>query len=167
MAFSAAFPYEPRETVRSKLKNGEYFVKEFKCRSSVWEYFRVVTTPDGIPVNYVMCHSCNDVFTYRGHSSGTSTLRKHINKCTGAKLDMPLSQPLEIDIRRTVNGINSIMLGTVSTLPINYDLGMIYAIFIKPIVELVISFLLILKVLFVLVLSLLHVFWCLHSSSSS
>lgn len=74
-------PYETRETVRNKLKSKEYVTREFKGRSSVWASFLVVTTTDGVPVNYVICKDCAEVFTYKGHSSGTSTLRKHVIKC--------------------------------------------------------------------------------------
>ena len=64
-------------TVLKKIKSKEYSIKSVKLRSKVWDTFGSVCDSAGKELEFVACHKCQHVLSYRKGKTGTSTMANH------------------------------------------------------------------------------------------
>ena len=66
--------------VSRNIRCGLYQIKSVSAsKSDVWTKFGLVTTTDGVDLDYAACKSCHAVMTYCGRKTCTSTMKRH--KC--------------------------------------------------------------------------------------
>ncbi|KAL1005129.1 hypothetical protein UPYG_G00054910 [Umbra pygmaea] len=91
-----------------KLKCGEFkIVKNMaRVKSDVWDDFGVIVDAEKQHVDgFVACKLCKRVFTYQSKRTGTSSLKKHIERCMNATVGTPVKRcPNLIDAGGCVTG---------------------------------------------------------------
>ena len=86
------------EAVREKLKTGEWKLKKHTDRKSkVWELFSEVVKGDDASAGFVMCTSCDTIYTFDSHKTGTTNMARH--KCGTGKPSQPnrITSPQTLD----------------------------------------------------------------------
>ncbi|KAL0146889.1 hypothetical protein M9458_057828 [Cirrhinus mrigala] len=68
------------EAAREKVKTGEWKLRKYTNRKSkVWETFAKITKDDDQSAGFVMCTSCDAIYTFDSHKTGTTNMARH--KC--------------------------------------------------------------------------------------
>ncbi|XP_064800145.1 uncharacterized protein LOC135519038 isoform X2 [Oncorhynchus masou masou] len=76
------------QNLTQKIKNRELRIVKNRARvkSNVWDHFGVIVNADKQHVDgFAACKKCKRVLAYDSHRTGTSSLKKHIEKCTSLK----------------------------------------------------------------------------------
>ncbi|CAB1329014.1 unnamed protein product [Coregonus sp. 'balchen'] len=76
------------QNLTQKIKNKELRIVKNRARvkSNVWDHFGVIVNADKQHVEgFAACKKCKRVLAYDSHRTGTSSLKKHIEKCTSLK----------------------------------------------------------------------------------
>ncbi len=75
------------DEVRKKLRLGIYIIKRKKgqaAKSNVWDRFsEIVAAGDNSSIGYVKCNLCEKIYKHKSHTTGTSSMSRHI--CGGSK----------------------------------------------------------------------------------
>ena len=69
--------------VRQRLLSGDLNLRKNEGKSDVWTKFGIVIDSDAKDLEFAGCKLCNHVVTYKGRSSGTTTMKKHQCKTQG------------------------------------------------------------------------------------
>ncbi|RXN15697.1 macrophage mannose receptor 1-like protein [Labeo rohita] len=68
------------EAAREKVKTGEWKLRKYTNRKSkVWETFAEIMKDDDQSAGFVMCTSCDAIYTFDSHKTGTTNMARH--KC--------------------------------------------------------------------------------------
>ena len=70
------------DDVVKKLKLGKFTTKPVGGKSAIWDHYVRIYDDKDEAINFVECKSCESVHYHDSHSTGTSKLKQHTEKCT-------------------------------------------------------------------------------------
>ena len=71
-----------KDDVVKKLELGKFTTKPVGEKSAIWDHYVRIYDDKDEAINFVECKTCKSVHYHDSHSTGTSKLKQHTEKCT-------------------------------------------------------------------------------------
>ena len=84
-----------KDDVVKKLKLGEFTTKPFGGKSAIWDHHVRIYDDKDEAIQFVECKTCKSVHYQDSHSTGTSKVKQHTEKCTQSSRSSYLTNHFE------------------------------------------------------------------------